>query len=177
MKKILNIFVIGIFLMSMLPNLNLVSADNEIQLGESFHLGENQRVVLMDVNPGDDDLNDIRFLIINSENITDEMNLGEGRMMPAGINLDWMVLFEDEDNDERIGLNPERHIEGDIINADFDVTYTISILSVNYDEGETARYAELRVDRIGELANREEVVNEGGEEPNNAQVENIRNTY
>ena len=143
MKKILSITLMVMFLMSMLPN--LVSADDEIQLGQSFHLGQDMRVVLNDENPEDGRLR----LIINSENITEEMNLGEGRILPVGINMDWILNFVDDDMG--VGGMPQRqrHVEGDVLNVNG--RYTINILDINWDEGETARYAEVMVDRIGEI--------------------------
>ncbi len=140
----------GIFLLSMFP---FVSADNEIQLGQTFHLTQNTRVVLNDINPENGER--LRLILI-SEDIT----------LPAGISIGWTLNFM-EDN-VAIGTLPSRHVGRDTLNVNG--MYEINIINVNWDEAESRKFSEVRIERFEEDREGED---EGVEEGHRREREDI----
>jgi len=139
MKKTISMLIMGIFLLSIFP---FVSADNEIQLGEPFQLALNEGAVLNnDINPENGDILRLR---VNLQEIVGNPG-GAGEIIPSA-EIGWMLTFNDN---EALGMAAHEYLRDDTI--DVNRMYVVTVLNVNWDEGETARFAELRVDRFAEM--------------------------
>jgi len=144
MKKILSMLIIGIFLLSILPNIVSAEGDYEIQLWQSFHLGPNTGAFLEDIDQENEER--LRLSVSVRDVFVEIREDREGVIGAPTAEISWMLTFPD--NNEAMGNIPNKQIGGDIINING--IYKLHILNINWDETEAATYVELRVDGIEE---------------------------